>query len=33
MIGIPFGTLVLVRADPLHLRWAIVVLATRCWRC
>jgi uncharacterized membrane protein YfcA len=27
-IGIPFGTLVLVRADPLHLRWAIVVLAT-----
>jgi uncharacterized membrane protein YfcA len=28
VIGIPFGTLVLVRADPLHLRWAIVVLAT-----
>ncbi len=28
VIGIPLGTLVLVRADPLHLRWAIVVLAT-----
>jgi uncharacterized protein len=27
-LGIPLGTLVLVRADPLHLRWAIVVLAT-----
>ena len=27
-IGIPLGTLILVRTDPLHIRWAIVVLAT-----
>src|SRR3954469_23172878 len=23
-IGIPFGTLILVRTDPMHIRWAIV---------
>jgi uncharacterized protein len=27
-IGIPLGTLLLVRTDPVHIRWAIVVLAT-----
>ena len=27
-IGIPLGTLILVRTDPMHIRWAIVVLAT-----
>jgi uncharacterized membrane protein YfcA len=28
LIGIPLGTMVLVRADPIQLRWAVVVLAT-----
>jgi uncharacterized membrane protein YfcA len=27
-IGIPLGTLMLVRLDPIHIRWAIVVLAS-----
>ena len=27
-IGIPLGTLMLVRLDPTHIRWAIVVLAS-----
>jgi uncharacterized membrane protein YfcA len=27
-IGIPLGTLMLVRTDPLHIRWAVVVLAS-----
>ena len=27
-IGIPLGTLLLVRLDPLHIRWGIVVLAS-----
>ena len=27
-IGIPLGTLMLVRTDPVHIRWAVVVLAT-----
>lgn len=27
-IGIPLGTLILVRLDPMHIRWTIVVLAS-----
>jgi len=28
LIGIPLGTVLLVQLDPVHIRWAIVVLAT-----
>jgi uncharacterized protein len=27
-VGIPVGTVLLVRMDPVHIRWAVVVLAT-----
>ena len=27
-VGIPAGTILLVRMDPVHIRWAVVVLAT-----
>ena len=27
LIGIPLGTFMLVRTDPIHIRWAVVVLA------
>ena len=27
-VGIPVGTVLLVRMDPIHIRWAVVVLAT-----